>query len=851
MIKIQEKIKFIFNFLKTTNYKKLTKELVFFFNFSLLVLIYIINSFLRWIIRVLQLIPFLKRPLEPVRKYIERIYKLILSKCFCNTNVQGSIASVDLIILAIRHLKAKKNRTIITIGGMAIGFGSVVFLLSLGYGVQELVISRVARLGEMKQTDVSIGQAGALSLNDEAISNFLEIDGVKSVLPVVSVVSKVTYNNSVSDVIAYSVTKEFLEESAIKPSKGKIFEDEEVAVQLLELEQQGIVAGAQTERISGVKMNKQFSDVTYSLYPSVWKEVRDEPSLKSNIIGYTKRDVGDQYAVEVWGNHYSSALDLPEGLDYFNNEYSTWIKDDFPLWKKEQCDVANYDCFDGDFILQKSGSLQQISTGFITEDDVTLTRYDINYGSTPKLEEGEVVEKIQFSFPHNRKIPVYSDFNTASKMLMLYSGQSNEDTLYSGELVFGESYYDEDKWGSVGLNENNKEVGYWVRAKLPLWRQLDCHNCEDLFIKEVDDYDNQIEAYAFVPANVVDIEGLTEPIIFGQVLGDATESAKVASGSGSLAETTNIADSTDIIAKDGSVITPVQQPDGTLDWVTISSGSAAEQVVNIDEIPFSQNSKKQVLVNRAMLNILGIDKDEAIGEYFEASLMLDAAFFKEDGYQARSQLTKLKIIGVIPEEKTPSFYLPFSDVKSLGVDNYSQLKVIVNEKNQLKEVRREIEAMGYRTSSVVDTVGKINDLFKTVHLLLSVLGLIALSVAALGMFNTLTVSLMEKTREVGLMKAMGMQSNEVKRLFLAESIVIGLSGGILGLFMGIIAGYVLSFFISTISVVHGSGFINLVYVPISLAIGIITLSFIVGIGTGLYPAHRATKISALNALRYE
>jgi ABC-type antimicrobial peptide transport system permease subunit len=100
-------------------------------------------------------------------------------------------------------------------------------------------------------------------------------------------------------------------------------------------------------------------------------------------------------------------------------------------------------------------------------------------------------------------------------------------------------------------------------------------------------------------------------------------------------------------------------------------------------------------------------------------------------------------------------YVPFMDVRSLGVNKYSQLKVIAKDNGSLRDIRTTIESAGYGTVSVSDTVAQIDSLFSKFRLVLSILGLVALSVAALGMFNTLTVSLLERTREVGLMKAMG------------------------------------------------------------------------------------------------
>jgi len=126
-----------------------------------------------------------------------------------------------------------------------------------------------------------------------------------------------------------------------------------------------------------------------------------------------------------------------------------------------------------------------------------------------------------------------------------------------------------------------------------------------------------------------------------------------------------------------------------------------------------------------------------------------------------------------------------------------------------------------------------------------------LSVAALGMFNTLTVSLLEKTREVGLMKAIGMKSQEVKMLFLAESVIMGFLGGVLGLMFGFLAGQTLSLVLTSIAVANGFDPIVATYIPLNLVLTITISSFAIGVATGFYPAHRATRISALNALRYE
>ncbi len=123
--------------------------------------------------------------------------------------------------------------------------------------------------------------------------------------------------------------------------------------------------------------------------------------------------------------------------------------------------------------------------------------------------------------------------------------------------------------------------------------------------------------------------------------------------------------------------------------------------------------------------------------------------------------------------------------------------------------------------------------------------------AGLGMFNTMSVSLLERTREVGLMKAMGMRSHEVRELFLTESMTMGFFGGLLGILMGIGIGKGLSILISVVAVSRGVGVVDISYLPVTFSTFIMVLSIIVGLVTGMYPARRATRISALDALRYE
>ena len=765
---------------------------------------------------------FYKRSLQKLRLY-ERFIKIL------GAYEQENIGSLDLITLAVRHLKAKRARTIITIGGMAVGFGAIVFLLSIGYGSQRLVVSRVARLEEMRQTDVSIGQASSLFLNESTIEDFKKIEGVDLVLPMISVVSKVGFKSSVSDVVAYGVTSEFLEQSAIQPTKGRIFVSEnDLSYQGHEKGEEK-VAGVKTEVYGQAKTEKEIGQIGYSINPLVWKPVYEKPSLKALIVGQTKRNVGQQEAKEVWGNSYPSLGDYASnGVDDYGNYYGRWVKDTFPLWEEKKCDLGNTDCVEGEYLVLRDASVQVLREGFITEENVQVAeRFEIVSEDNPVVAEGEILAEVEFLVKPEIWVTVYSEHREDSMPI----GFTKLTSPIRGDLVLGDSYLAEGDWGKVEQNANDKWLGCWLSASFPLWGKLECQDCgDDYFLVKRDENSVQVASEGFIQAGQVDIDNMPEFEKRGKVLAEATQSAEL------VLEDETATQSAFLNAETG--------------WVEIASKAGVISDTKKEILKLSDGAKKEAVINRVMARLLGID-DDVLSQTFMVTFILNGELLGEEDHQAESEEVEYKIIGVIPDERTPAFYLPFGDLKGVGIKNYSQVKVVVDSKDKLREVRSAIEGMGFKTSSVVDTVGRINSLFANIRIVLVLLGLIALGVAALGMFNTLTVSLLEKTREVGLMKAMGMESHEIQRLFLAESVIMGFLGGVFGIILGFLAGKIVSLLLSLIAMTKGIGVLDVAHIPPVLILLIVILSSLIGIFTGIFPARRATKISALNALRYE
>ena len=278
---------------------------------------------------------------------------------------------------------------------------------------------------------------------------------------------------------------------------------------------------------------------------------------------------------------------------------------------------------------------------------------------------------------------------------------------------------------------------------------------------------------------------------------------------------------------------------------------ATKQTDDQRTIDLPYNHTREAVVNASLLSVLGLSEKDSLGKTFQISFVATDGLVASGERQITSTSVEYTIIGILPKAKTPVIYVPITDLKQLGVSNYSNVKLVVSDPKKLPVVRSNIEGLGFKTMSVVDTVSQIERLFASARLFLWLVGMVGLGVAVLGMFNTLTVSLLERTREIGMMKALGMRSEEVRELLLTDSMTMSFLGGVLGLMLGYAGGKVVSLVLSVFVITKNMGILNVSSIPSSFAFLILGLSLIVGVLTGLYPAYRATRISALDALRYE
>jgi putative ABC transport system permease protein len=175
----------------------------------------------------------------------------------------------------------------------------------------------------------------------------------------------------------------------------------------------------------------------------------------------------------------------------------------------------------------------------------------------------------------------------------------------------------------------------------------------------------------------------------------------------------------------------------------------------------------------------------------------------------------------------------------------------VKDTGSLPSVQDEILAKGFAVTALSKTVDQANKIFQGIQGVLAVFGSIALIVSAIGMFNTMTVTLLERTAEIGVMRTIGASSLDIVILFVAEAVIVGLLGGVVGILMGVGIGEIANGLLGVVASKFGGDAVRIFKYPFLFLLFITTFSGVVGFITGLFPARRAAKINPLDAIRYK
>lgn len=210
------------------------------------------------------------------------------------------------------------------------------------------------------------------------------------------------------------------------------------------------------------------------------------------------------------------------------------------------------------------------------------------------------------------------------------------------------------------------------------------------------------------------------------------------------------------------------------------------------------------------------------------------------------------LAGILENNLSVQAYIPISTLSTVGYTNFSSYVLPLQSgwKSQVGSIRDQITHLGFVTEYVGDTTSQISRIFTILEVGLGSLGLIALFISILGVINTLTVNLLERTRELGFMKAIGYQERDIRRLLSTEALILSLIGGISGTILAAGAGLILNAVANHYAVQAGyptTALFSFSWIILTISI---VFSVFLGLVTGLIPSKRATRISPLEAMRY-
>lgn len=188
---------------------------------------------------------------------------------------------------------------------------------------------------------------------------------------------------------------------------------------------------------------------------------------------------------------------------------------------------------------------------------------------------------------------------------------------------------------------------------------------------------------------------------------------------------------------------------------------------------------------------------------------------------------------------------------SSKVPTYATVSVRVKDPAKIQQVEDAVKKLGFNTFSMLDATRSLRRFFAVLDLFLGIFGSLALAVASIGIVNTLVMAILERRREIGIMKAIGASDGDVKKLFFAEAGVMGALGGALGVALGWTIGRVINAGTNIYLKRQELAPEQIWFVPWWLVAGAILFAILVSLISGLYPAARAARLDPVQALRYE
>jgi len=304
------------------------------------------------------------------------------------------------------------------------------------------------------------------------------------------------------------------------------------------------------------------------------------------------------------------------------------------------------------------------------------------------------------------------------------------------------------------------------------------------------------------------------------------------------------------------------QPVGTTLEISVSPSASPLYVETLRKLAagsyVKDGSTGDCVISYDYLDVFGWpDTASAIGK------QVNIHVGKQNAYNTATQDFTFTVVGVLTKTSS-SAEVMISETDGIAMARYNTdlpslyseqqpgyaLQVRVNDKAQIDKVAQTIKDMGFSAITPAQILDRINKTFKVIQTVLAAFGIIALVVAAIGIVNTLIMAIYERTREIGVMKAVGATRGTIRWLFTLEGAALGFLGGIVGVLLALFFGQVLNFIAARTFLSAYPGFTISVF-SIWLCLGVIALTTAIALVAGLAPANRAAKLDPVESLRYE
>ncbi|MFZ2149067.1 MAG: ABC transporter permease [Sedimentisphaerales bacterium] len=300
---------------------------------------------------------------------------------------------------------------------------------------------------------------------------------------------------------------------------------------------------------------------------------------------------------------------------------------------------------------------------------------------------------------------------------------------------------------------------------------------------------------------------------------------------------------------------------------------------------YAGDAENSLIISDSLLRRMNIkDFETVIGEEIEVStLAVDSALLSPANIMSIMQGEKLPfsqesygftivgvaermgMVGAIPVRS--DVYIPpgpAEGMKKISLTNirdffqpaeklkgYSAVTIKLASIKYIDPVKEQMEAKGLKTFALIDQLKEIKTAFIFMDMFLAAVAMIGITVASLGIINTMVMSILERYKEIGIMKAIGASDKDVKKIFFFESGMIGFLGGIFGLALGWFVSTVINQIANHFLSKQGVPYVNYFSFPWWLCLGAVAFSILVSLAAGLYPALRAARVDPVVALRHD